>query len=220
MRTFLQDVRYGVRTLTRTPGFTVIAIVVLALGIGANALVFSLANTVLLRPLSAAEPDTVVRVYSNRFSNTRHATYLALRDCNSTLAGLASFEIRSFGLRIDRDIEPAFGELVAGNYFPLLGLPPTRGRLLVETDDRPGAPPVVVLSDGFWKNRLGSVRRRRGADDRVEWHRVHRGRRGAGTVRRPDAAARRPTCGCRPPPMRCSGRCSSRQSARTAAHPW
>ena len=102
MRAFLQDLRYGVRTLTRTPGFTVIAIGVLALGIGANALVFSLANTVFLRPLPAADPDTVVRVYSNRFSNTSHATYLALRDRNSTLAGLASFEMRSFGLRIDR----------------------------------------------------------------------------------------------------------------------
>ena len=54
-----------------------------------------------------------------------------------------------------RDVEPAFGELVAGNYFPLLGLTPTRGRLLAETDDRAGAPPVVVLSDAFWKNRLG-----------------------------------------------------------------
>ncbi len=160
MRAFLQDLRYGVRTLTRTPGFTVIAIGVLALGIGANALVFSLANTVFLRPLPAADPGTVVRVYSNRFSNTSHATYLALRDRNSTLAGLASFEMRSFGLRVDSsvgDVEPAFGELVAGNYFPLLGLTPTRGRLLAETDDRAGAPPVVVLSDAFWKNRLGQA---------------------------------------------------------------
>ena len=157
MRAFLQDLRYGLRTLTRTPGFTVIAIGVLALGIGANALVFSLANTVFLRPLPAADPGTVVRVYSNRFSNTSQATYLALRDRNSTLAGLASFEMRSFGLRIDGDVEPAFGELVAGNYFPLLGLTPTRGRLLAETDDRAGAPPVVVLSDAFWKNRLGQA---------------------------------------------------------------
>ena len=155
MRAFLQDLRYGVRTLTRTPGFTVIAIGVLALGIGANALVFSLANTVFLRPLPAADPGTVVRVYSNRFSNTRYATYLALRDRNSTLAGLASFEIRSFGLRVDREVEPAFGEIVAGTYFPLLGLRPSIGRLLAETDDRPGAPPVVVLSHGFWQNRFG-----------------------------------------------------------------
>jgi predicted permease len=157
MRALLQDLRYGIRTLTRTPGFTVIAIAVLALGIGANALVFSLANTVFLQPLPAADPGTVVRVYSNRFSNTSHATYVALRDRNSTLAGLASFEMRSVGLRIDRDVEPAFGELVAGNYFPLLGLNPTRGRLLADTDDRAGAPPVVVLSEAFWKNRLAQA---------------------------------------------------------------
>jgi predicted permease len=154
MRALLQDLRYGVRTLTRTPGFTVIAIAVLAVGIGANALVFSLVNTVFLRPLPAADPGTVVRVYSNRFSNTRYATYLALRDRNSTLAGLASFEIRSFGLRVDREVEPAFGEIVAGTYFPLLGLRPSIGRLLSEADDRPGAPPVVVLSHGFWQTRF------------------------------------------------------------------
>ncbi len=158
MRAFLQDLRYGVRTLTRTPGFTVIAVAVLALGIGANALVFSLANTVFLRPLPAADPGTVVRVYSNRFSNTRYATYLPLRDRNSTLAGLASFEIRSFGLRLDREVEPAFGEIVAGTYFPLLGLRPSIGRLLSETDDRPGAPPVVVLSHGFWQTRFSGSR--------------------------------------------------------------
>src|SRR5688572_11760950 len=158
MRAFLQDLRYGVRTLTRTPGFTVIAIGVLALGIGANALVFSVANTVFLRPLPAADPATVVRVYSNRFSNTRYATYLPLRDRNSTLAGLASFEIRSFGLRVDREVEPAFGEIVAGTYFPLLGLRPSIGRLLSETDDRPGAPPVVVLSHGFWQTRFSGSR--------------------------------------------------------------
>src|SRR5262245_27857444 len=85
MLTLTQDVRYGIRTLTRTPGFSLIAIAVLAIGIGANVTVFSLANALFLRPLPAGDPSSLVRVYSNRYSNTRYRSYLELRDRNSTL---------------------------------------------------------------------------------------------------------------------------------------
>ena len=101
------------------------AVAVLALGIGVNATVFSLANAIFLRPLPVSDPGSIVRVYANRFSNVRYRTYLELRDRNSTLAGLTAFQLRSFGLRIDADIEPAFGEIVSGEYFPVLGV---RGR--------------------------------------------------------------------------------------------
>jgi hypothetical protein len=95
----MQDIRYGVRTLIRTPGFTLIAVAVLALGIGANAFVFSVANAFFLRPLPVADPSAIVRVYSGRYSNTPYRSYLELRDRNSTLAGLAAFQLQSFGLR-------------------------------------------------------------------------------------------------------------------------
>jgi predicted permease len=156
MPSLLQDVRYGLRTLTRAPGFTLIAVGVLALGIGANATVFSLANAFFLRPLNVVDPAGIVRVYSNRFSNTRYRTYLELCDRNSTFAGLAAFQLQSFGLRIDADTEHVFGKIVSGNYFPVLGVAPFRGRLLVDADDQVGAPPAVVLSHAFWTRRFGA----------------------------------------------------------------
>jgi predicted permease len=157
MPRLLHDLRYGLRTLIRTPGFTVMAVIVLSLGIGVNATVFSLANELFLRPLSVAAPDTLVRVYSNRWSNVRYRTYLDLRDRNGSLQSLAAFQLQSFGLRIDADVEPVFGEIVSGEYFPMLGVAPARGRLIAPSDDRPGQPPVVVLSHAFWTRRFGSA---------------------------------------------------------------
>jgi putative ABC transport system permease protein len=151
----LQDIRYGFRTLTRSPGFSAIAVAVLALGIGVNATVFSVANAFFLRPLPVSDPETVVRVYSNRYSNTGYRSYIEYRDRNSTLAGLAAFQMQSFGLRIDSDTEHAFGTIVSGEYFSVLGLSPASGRLLAPSDDRADAAPAVVISNGFWKRRFG-----------------------------------------------------------------
>ena len=155
MATFLQDLRYGLRALGRARAFTGIAVAVLALGIGVNAAVFSLANAFFLKPLPVAEPGGFVRVYSNRFSNTGYRTYVQLRDRNSTLADLAAFQLRSFGLRVDAENEHTFGEIVTGNYFRTIGTAPGRGRLLQPADDVPGAPPVAVLSHAFWLRRFG-----------------------------------------------------------------
>ena len=152
-----QDVRYGVRTLARAPGFTAIALVVLSLGIGANATIFSFANAFFLRPLPVSDPDSVVRVCSNRYSATRQRTYLEYRDRNSTLSGLAAFQMKSFGLLIDRETEHVFGQIVSGEYFPTVGIAPARGRLLLPSDDRAGASPVVVLSYAFWTRRFGAA---------------------------------------------------------------
>jgi predicted permease len=153
----LQDLRYGLRALGRARAFTAIAVAVLALGIGVNATVFSLANAFFLKPLPVSDPDTFVRVYSNRFSNTSYRTYLELRGRNSTLHDLAAFQLRSFGLRIDADNEHTFGEIVTGNYFTTIGLAAGRGRLLLPADDVAGAPPVVVLSHAFWMRRFGGA---------------------------------------------------------------
>jgi predicted permease len=152
-----QDVRYGLRTLARAPGFTVIAFTVLSLGIGANATIFSVANAFFLRPLPVSDPGSIVRVCSNRYSATRQRTYLEYRDRNSTLAGLAAFQMKSFGLLVDRETEHVFGETVSGEYFPTLGIASARGRLLLPSDDRPGAMPVVVLSHAFWTRRFGAA---------------------------------------------------------------
>jgi putative ABC transport system permease protein len=155
MAALLQDLRYGVRTLTRTPGFTLIAVAVLGMGIGANATVFSLANAFFLRPLPVSDPGGVVRVYSNRYSNTPYRSYIEYRDRNSSLTGLAASQIQSFGLVIDAEPEHTFGTIVSGDYFSILGVAPARGRLLAPSDDRADAPAAVVLSYAFWSRRFG-----------------------------------------------------------------
>lgn len=157
MRALLQDLRYGFRTLSRSPGFTATAVIVLALGIGANASIFSLANALFLRPMPVADADSVVRVYSNRFSNTPYAAYLELRDRNSTLTGIAAFQLRNFAFAAGGETEHAFGEIVTGNYFPLLGIGAARGRLLRIDDDAADATPAVVLAHAFWKRRFGAA---------------------------------------------------------------
>jgi putative ABC transport system permease protein len=130
-------------------------VLVLAFGIGVNTTVFTLANALFLRPLPVSDPAAIVRVYANRFTNVPYPAYLELRDRNSTLTGLAAFQMQSFGLRVDTDVEHTFGEIVTGNYFPLLGVAAARGRLLEPSDDVAGAAPVVVLSHAFWIRRFG-----------------------------------------------------------------
>jgi len=152
----VQDLRYGIRTLGRTPGFTAVAVAVLALGIAANATVFTLANAFFLRPLPVADTDTVVRICSNRFSTTSERSLVDFRRRNSTLSDLAGFQLRSFGLRIDSETEHSFGEIVSGEYFTMLGVTAARGRLLGPDDDRLDAPPVAVLSHSFWTRRFGT----------------------------------------------------------------
>lgn len=154
---FRRDVCHSIRALRRTPGFTLVVVVVLSIGIGVNATAFSVANAWFLRPLPVADPDTLVRVYSNRFSNTPIDTFEELRARTSTLDSLIGFTFTSLGLRLDRDVEHVFGEIVSGDYFSVLGIRPAAGRLLVTDDDRSGAPPVVVLSYAFWQRRFGGA---------------------------------------------------------------
>ena len=151
-----QDTRYGARTLRRTPGFTVTAVLVLALGIGVNATVFSVVNAYFLRLLPVADASGVVRVYSNRWSNSRLETYEALRDRSATLQGLAAFQGMAAGVRLDRETERMTGQVVSGNYFSLLGVRASLGRALTATDDRPDAAPVVVLTHAFWERRFAA----------------------------------------------------------------
>ena len=152
----VQDLRYGIQTLGRTPGFTAVAVAVLALGIAANATVFTLANEFFLRPLPVANADTVVRICSNRYSTTSQRSMLEYRRRNSTLSDLVGFELRPFGLRIDSETEHSFGEIVSGEYFTMLGVTAARGRLFGPDDDRSDAPPVAVLSHSFWTRRFGA----------------------------------------------------------------
>jgi predicted permease len=164
MSTFLQDVRYATRTLARTPGFSLVVVMTLGLGIGANTAIFSLTDQVLLRTLPVKDPRALVQLdgpgpFSGRTYNDRtfsYPMYVALRDRNDVFDGLvarfganATVTTRSQAERVDV-------ELISGNTFGVLGVSPRLGRALTPADDRtPGAHPVAVLSDSYWHRRFG-----------------------------------------------------------------
>ncbi len=156
-----QDLRFAVRLFAKSPGFTFVAVVVLALGIGANTAIFSLVNAALLRPLSGvSNPDELVlldRTLNGNASSSGYPDYVDYRDSNSTLAGLAAH--CGTPLTFDNGTaERLRGDLVSGNYFNVLGVKATLGRLITPDDDtEPGANPIALLSYGLWLRDFGGA---------------------------------------------------------------
>jgi putative ABC transport system permease protein len=161
---FGQDLRYGVRVLLKNPGFTAVAVIALALGIGANSAIFSVVNKVLLSPLPYKDPDGLVMVWED---DTKHgypnntpaaANYVDWRDQNQVFEGMAAIADQSFNLTGAGEPERLTGRRVSASLFPLLGVAPQAGRTFAPEEDRPGANRVVVLSHGLWQRRFGSDR--------------------------------------------------------------
>ena len=156
-----QDLRYGLRMLVRNPGFTIIATLALALGIGANSAIFSVVNTVLLRPLPYKNPDNLVMVWEEVThlgfpKNTPSpANFIDWRDQSTVFEGMAAMAERSFNLTGMGEPERFDGRRVSANLFTLLGVQPQLGRAFRPEEDKPGSR-VVVLSYGFWQRRFGS----------------------------------------------------------------
>ncbi len=161
MQKLWQDLRYGARMLLKNPGFTLIAVITLALGIGANSVIFSLVNALLLRPLPVDKPESLVAVYTSDFSSTQfgassYPDYIDFRDRNQVFSGMVAYTTTPFSLNIDGTNERAFGEIVSGNYFSTLGVTPALGRgFLPEEDRTPGERPVALISHKLWQNRFG-----------------------------------------------------------------
>jgi predicted permease len=171
MGTLLQDLQYALRMLRKSPAFTAVAVLTLALGIGANTAIFSLVNAVMLKMLPVKDPGQLVVVGDPQDVHTRHMgdpevgsfSYPLYRDIsegNSVFRGLlASSEVHRLRVTGDSAGEisgNATGVLVSGNYFDVLGVNALYGRVIAPDDDSgAGAHPVVVLSYGFWKNKLG-----------------------------------------------------------------
>ncbi len=161
MPTFLADARYGARSLVKRPGFASVAILLLALGIGANITIYSWVETFLVQPLrGAAHADAVVVVHgttlTRRDISLSYPNYADTRDrLPASVAGLAAFRVIALNVQASGEAERAWGELVTANLFSVLGVSPLHGRLLVPDDDRaPGASPVVVLSHAYWQRRF------------------------------------------------------------------
>jgi predicted permease len=158
-----QDLRYGARMLMKSPGFTLIIALTLALGIGANTTVFSLLDAVFLRPLPGiAEAERIVQIVRTRangqgYETVNYADHRDYRDQNSTFTAIAAERMGLFHLSMDRIAEPVSGAMVSGNYFDLFGVRATQGRLLQASDDEvEGANPVAVISERLWRNQLGA----------------------------------------------------------------
>jgi predicted permease len=172
MNPLLQDIRYAIRQLRKSPAFTLTVIVTLALGIGANAAVFTLFDQVLLRMLPVNRPKELVRFeWSGAFSGSMssfggdtdnyfsYPMYKDLRDHNQVFEGMLAADKTGVGISWHNQAESKDAEVVTGNYFQLLGLKPAVGRLLTQQDDTAkNANPVVVLSYEYWKTRFGGMR--------------------------------------------------------------
>ncbi|HKU26692.1 MAG TPA: ABC transporter permease [Candidatus Sulfotelmatobacter sp.] len=171
METLLQDIRFAWRQLRKTPAFAAVAVVTLALGIGANTAIFGLLDQALLRSLPVKHPEQLVILkYSGGFNgHTRSRTdekfyfsypmYRDLRDRNSVFSGLVATVNAQAGVQWHDQPELVTAEVVSGNYFDVLGIQPELGRLLVQSDDTvPNANPVAVLSFDYWQRRFGADR--------------------------------------------------------------
>jgi predicted permease len=167
-----QDLRYAVRMLRKQPGFTLAAVLTLALGIGANTAVFSLVNATLLQRLPVADREHLLYIYRGNIGGVvSYPQFAALRDYNRSFEGLAGWGGISASFNAGDSAELVPGVIVTGNFFDVLGVRPPRGRLLSPSDDvTPGAHPVAVIAYDFWQTRFGGRPEVIGREIRLNGH--------------------------------------------------
>lgn len=163
MENLLQDLRYAMRGLRRSPGFTLVALLTLALGIGVNSSIFSVVNAILFRPLPVERPAELVDIYGHTATSSSHDThswpnYLDYRQQTQTLSELIGYS--NFFAHFSREgsSDLVIGEMVSDNYFRALGVRPRMGRVFSPEEARaPGAAPYAVISDRMWRNKFASA---------------------------------------------------------------
>jgi len=159
MATLLQDLRFGARALRKTPGLTSVAVLALALGIGANTAMFSIVNAVLLRPLPYAEPARLLQLYTSmpqfRQASVSYPNFLDWRQRSGSFDLMAAYRSEMFHLTGQATPERLRGQMASADIFPTLGVKPIVGRVFGNDDDRKGGAPVVVLTSNFWRPRFG-----------------------------------------------------------------
>jgi len=159
METLLQDLRYAARMLLKQPGFTVVAVIALALGIGANTAIFSVVNAILLRPLNYKDSDRLVQINHNYPKLDLKASVSAIgyshyRDNCGAFEAIGAASFWPVNLTETGDPERLQGMAVTHTFLPMLGVEPARGRVFSADEDQPGRNRVVVLSDGLWRRRF------------------------------------------------------------------
>ena len=164
MSTLIQDVRYGLRVLGKNPGFTLVAVLTLALGIGANTAIFTIVNSLLLRPLSVEQPDRLVAVFTTHqgdetFSPSSYPDYLDLRDRNRVFSGVAGHFYWPMSLKTVDQPQIVMGQVVTSNFFDVLGVKPFLGRAFLPVEGGThGGDAVTILSYRTWKAGFNSDR--------------------------------------------------------------
>src|SRR5438477_5549490 len=159
----LADVRFALRWLRRSPGFAVIAITSLAVGIGFNTALFTIVDALLFKPLPVAAPERLVDVFTSDstgtvdYSTSSYPDYLDLQAQNDVFDGLVGYSPMMAALNLDSRSRLAMGEIVSGNYFQVFGVPAALGRTILPSDDVRGAPSVVMVSRRYWARELGSA---------------------------------------------------------------
>ena len=161
METLWNDLGYAVRVLLKSPGFTLIVVLTLALGIGANTALFSVVNGVLLNPLPYPQPDqlAVVSQKTAQFeqASVSYPNFLDWQKDNHSFQLMAAFRRDDFNLTGQGEAERLNGDLVSAGFFPLLGVRPVIGRTFSAEEDRLGGAPVALIREGLWKRRFGSA---------------------------------------------------------------
>jgi predicted permease len=161
MGTIAKDLRYGLRMMAKNPGFTAVAVLTLALGIGANTTPFSVVNGVLLNPLPYPQPDRLIALYSRTANSSRwsipYPNFLDWVRDNRSFSALAAYREEDYNLTGKGEPERVPGEMVSATFFPVRGVKPALGRTFLPEEDQLGARQVVLISDSLWKRKFGSA---------------------------------------------------------------
>jgi predicted permease len=157
MPILLQDLRYAIRQLRKSPGFAFTAILTLALGVGANVVVFSVLNALILRSVNVSQPQRLYNVVhrSPGYDNQSYPDYVDFRDRNSTFSGIAAYDMTEASISSGGPATIHYGYLTSGNYFDMLGVQPALGRFFHASDEHgPNSAPYIVLSYNFWRGHF------------------------------------------------------------------
>ena len=163
LESLLADIRFAIRWLRKSPGFTLVAVASLAIGIGFNTALFAIVDAVLFKPLPVAAPDRLVDVFTSdstgkvEFSTSSYPDYLDYKAQNDVFDGLVGYSPMFAALNLDGRSRLAMGEIVTGNYFQVFGVSAALGRAILPSDDVAGAPRVVMVSRRYWVRELGSA---------------------------------------------------------------
>jgi len=163
LESLLADIRFTLRWLWKSPGFTLVAVASLAIGIGFNTALFTVVDALLFKPLPVTAADRLVDVFTSdsagttSFSTSSYPDYLDLNAQNDVFEGMVGYSPMFAALNLDSRSRLAMGEIVTGNYFQVLGVPAAAGRTILPEDDVPGAPRVVMVSHRYWTRELGSA---------------------------------------------------------------